>query len=415
MKRKCLALALVAAFAAALPTTLHAATPSRALWVPAVAKATGRGGESFVSSVRIVNPNAQAASVKLTYLPQSPLDGSGSANGDNSGQTPVTVIVGANDTVAIEDVAASKFGAVAPFGISAGGIRIESDQPVIVQTRTFVSNASFSPITGAQLAAPGTFGFTIPAQTTDETVAVGDVAYIPYTSAASSASTGFRSNFIMLNTAAATSVVNVKLATGTISSGSREPMAIVGEKQFTLAKLAGAQAGDIAALFGRTDDDTNLTLIVSVLSGGPVAVGLSIIDNRTASLNYAPPAEVSRADNGVFAIALDDGGFGLGGRIDIEKGTPTFLSGTLVLTCPDGDTAFILQAFPAPNGNAVFTKNADGSWGFTGSTSSSSYSGTIISDVDGTIFGTITYSRTTGSCSGVQKTFGFYGAKAGTL
>ena len=49
-------------------------SPATKQWVLATAKATGAGGESFVSSLRIVNPGTATANVTLSYLAQSPIE-----------------------------------------------------------------------------------------------------------------------------------------------------------------------------------------------------------------------------------------------------------------------------------------------------------------------------------------------------
>ena len=70
-----------------LPALLAADTPSTTQWVVTSAHLTGGGGNQYVTSLRIVNPNGAVAPVDLYYLPQS--DGSG----DNSAATKVSVSV----------------------------------------------------------------------------------------------------------------------------------------------------------------------------------------------------------------------------------------------------------------------------------------------------------------------------------
>jgi len=232
---------LIAAALVFSSAPLLADSPATRQWVRAVAKAGGLNGEAFVSSLRIVNPNGATANVSLTFLPQSPIDGIFTAQGDNSSRTPVTVSVGANKTLALEDVVGSTFGGAAPFGIPAGAIQVDSDVPVSVLSRTFVANAKSA--TGV----PGTYGFSIPAQIETQAVALGDTAYIPYISSAPGTGSGFRSNFIMANVGRVSgvpvaSVLHVKLVRGDGSA--------VGERDYTLGKLSAAQQTNIAASFG---------------------------------------------------------------------------------------------------------------------------------------------------------------------
>ena len=173
--------------------------PATTQWILATAKATGRGGEEFVSSLRIANPLAEAAHVDLTYLAQSPIDETFSATGDNGAAPKVRVTVGPGETLAIEDVLGTTFaGQASPFGVPAGGLRIDSDHPVSVVSRTFVANAR------SASGVPGTFGFSIPAQGTGQTVSAGETAWLTYASSAPSASSGFRTNLMLLNAGTAT-------------------------------------------------------------------------------------------------------------------------------------------------------------------------------------------------------------------
>jgi hypothetical protein len=401
-----------------LTAPLSADSPATRQWVLATAKAGGANGEAFVSSLRIVNASSLDAHVSLTFLPQSPIDGSSSALGDNSGRTPVAVVVGAGKTLAIEDVVGTTFGGAAPFGIEAGAIQVDSDVPVSVLSRTFVANAK------SASGVPGTFGFSIPAQVESQAVALGDTAFLPYTSIAPTTASGFRSNFIMSNIARSlgspiSSVVHVKLLRGDGST--------VGERDYTLGKLSAAQQTNIAASFGATGEDTNLTLVVTVTTGGPVVIGTSIIDNAISSLNYAPPTKVTRP-SGAYGLVLADS-YSLAGRLDVANGEPIFLSATLVLDgCkpdPNGLTtvAFVMQAFTFadPPPNTTFTKNADGTFSFTGANPvanpEATWSGLVKYEVDGSLTGAITYTRASGSaggnCAGISKTISFAGARTG--
>ncbi|MEO8053999.1 MAG: hypothetical protein ABI768_02525, partial [Acidobacteriota bacterium] len=286
--------ALAAAFF--LSTALRADTPATTQWVVTSAHASG-GGNDYVTGLRIVNPNAAAATVDITLLPASG-DGSGD-NGTNPAK--VSVSVSANSTLAIDDILASKFGTT-----GAGGIRVESTgatpQPVWVLSQTLVVNAKSS--TGV----PGTNGFAIPAQNTEQLVALGETAYVPYVSSSSSGSSGYRTNLFLLSAnATGSTVVTVTLLKG---DGT-----VLGTRDVTLARYAQTQINGIAASFGYTANDTNLTATVKVKSGGPVATGASVIDNAIASISYSPPVKVAIANNGAFGIVLNDP-YGAGGRAD---------------------------------------------------------------------------------------------------
>ena len=362
-----------AALALALALPAFADSPATKQWVLATAKATGAGGESFVSSLRIVNPGTLAANVTLTYLAQSPIDGTNSALGDNTSALSVTVQVPAGQMLPIEDVIGTKFGGSAPFGIVAGGLKVVSDQPVSVLSRTYVANAVSS--TGK----PGTYGFSIPAQVDDQAIGVGDTGYVPYIAAAPDRTSGFRCNFIMLNTAAATSVVNIALK-------KRDGTLVAPSRDYTLGTLSAAQQGDIAASFGYSGPDENLFVVVTVKSGGPVVIGTSIIDNAISSLNYAPPTKTVGGSTGikdgvygiVFKFAQD--GYGMTARLDMFGGDVSYMAFSVV---PDQcSSLFWYQATPSASsgGNTTFTKQTDGSFVFTGADTSKypgNWTGTI--------------------------------------
>ena len=382
---------------------LPADTPATTQWIVTSAKVTGAGGNQYVTSLRIVNPNPSPAPVDLTFLPQS-----GDGSGDNSAAGKVSVTVPASSTLAIDDVIGTEFGGSAP----AGGIRIESTgttpNAVWVLSQTLVVNALSS--TGV----PGTNGFAIPAQSTDQLIALGETGYVPYVSASASSSSGYRTNLFLLSangTASTTATVTLLKGDGTV----------LGTRDVTLARYGQTQINNVAASFGYTPSgvDTNLTATVTVKSGGPVATGASIIDNAIASITYAPPMKVAIANNGAFGVALDDP-YGAGGRLDVVDGNGDFIYETIVVdNCAGNPTSFSFQAFGPSFGsslqNTSFVRNADGSISFAGADPYSTFSGTILSKYDGSIYGTMTYTRASGSagnpCPGLSATYSYQGAK----
>jgi hypothetical protein len=406
-----------------LPATLLADTPASTQWVVTSARVSGPraggGTNDYVTSLRIVNPNAAAVDVDLYFLPQTQLDTSNnSALGDNSAATKATVSVLANRTLALDDVLASKFGTA-----GAGGIRVESfaatgglnpdPAGVWVLSQTLVVNALSS--TGM----PGTNGFAIPSQNQDQVVAVGETAYVPYISASPSSSSGYRTNLFLLSTNATgntTVSVTLRKADGTSA----------GSKSITLGKLSQTQINDIASFFGYVPaaSDTNLTALVTVTSGGPVATGASIIDNAIGSISYAPPVKMPVANNGAYGLILNDG-WGFSGRADVFNGAFDFLSAGIVIpssSCSGQDTLFFIYGSgTAPGQNTTFTKNADGSTSFAGTqvegsgATAATFSGEIQTYFDGTVYGTLTYTRGSAPsgnpCPSASVTYLFGGAK----
>lgn len=382
-------------------------TPALTQWVLATAKATGRGGEEYVSSLRIANPLDRTATVDLTYLAQSPLDGALSATGDNGAAPKVRVTVGPGETLAIEDLLGTTFaGQAAPFGIPAGGVRVDSDVPVSVLSRTFVANAR------SASGVPGTFGFSIPAQVPAQTVSVGETAWLSYVSSSPVATSGFRTNLILLNTGSATTVASVALVRG---DGSLAAPA----RDYTLGRASAAQQTDVTASFGVGSSDTNLRVVVTVKSGGPLAIGASLIDNAISSIAYVPPVKLDVPDDGAYGWVVTQGDLALAsaGRLDVVNGVPNFLSGLLAVDCVSGSFLYTFLAFGVDSGvtpNTTFTPLAGGGWSFTGSSADSgSWSGTILPWVDGSVFGTLSFTTLSSArCSAVTKAYEFAGSKA---
>jgi len=381
--------------------------PETTQWVLATAKVTGRGGEEFVSSLRITNPLTQAANVDLTYLAQSPIDATFSATGDNGAAPKVRVTVGPGETVAIEDVLGTTFaGQAAPYGIPAGGIRVDSDLPVSVLSRTFVANAR------SASGVPGTFGFSIPAQGTRQTVSAGETAWLTYVSSSPSATSGFRTNLILLNTGPSTTVARVALV-----RGDGTPAAPA--RDYTLGRGSAAQQTDVGASFGLPGTETNLRIAVTVRSGGPVATGASLIDNAISSIAYLPPVKLDEPDDGAYGwvVTRGDPALASAGRLDILNGAPNFLSGLLVVDCSAGSFLHNFLAFGVDSGvtpNTTFTPQAGGGWSFAGSSLETGvWSGTVLPWVDGSVFGSLTFTTlATARCGAVTKSYEFAGSKA---
>jgi hypothetical protein len=393
------------------PATLFADTPATTQWVVTSAKASG-GGNDYVTSLRIVNPNATAAPVDMYFLPASGLDGSNNALGDNSGAQKVSVTVPANQTLALDDVLATKFGVT-----GAGGIRVEAPgtdsggRPlaVWVLSQTLVVNAKSS--TGVS----GTNGFAIPSQNQDQLVALGETAYVPYISGSSTSTSGYRTNLFLLSANGTdATVVDVTLRN---SDGTT-----IGTKTLTLGKFSQTQINGIANFFGYTPaaSETNMTALVKVTSGGPVATGASVIDNAIGSISYSPPVKIPVANNGAYGLILNDG-YGFSGRAEIVAGSFDYLEADVVVDpCPAGSARlYFFQAIGTGlDKNATFTKNSDGSTSFAGTQPDGApFSGILQTNFDGSLYGNFTYTRPTGAitqdnpCPAASETYTFSGSK----
>jgi hypothetical protein len=285
---------------------------------------------------------------------------------------------------------------------------------VWVLSQTLVVNALSS--TGVA----GTNGFAIPSQNQDQLVAIGETAYLPYISASPSRSSGYRTNLFLLS-------ANGTSNTGLTVSLRKSDGTSAGSKNITLGKSSQTQINDIASFFGYVPaaSETNLTAVVTVTSGGPVATGASIIDNAISSISYAPPVKMPVANNGAYGLILDDG-FGFSGRAEIFQGAFDFFSaGVVIPACPADPLLFYIQGngiLGDPNKNSTFTKNADGTTSFAGAHSDgSTFSGILKTYFDGSIYGNFTYTRPGGApsldnpCPAKSVTYNFAGAKGEVL
>jgi hypothetical protein len=405
------------AAAAASLVILAAASPARAVdtpvtsqWLVTSAKATGKNGENFVSSLRIVNGTTNSATVDITYYPRVDFNKTtASAPGDNSANAmKQTVTVAGGQTLAIDDVLFTLFGITSTS--ASGGLDVESQNfiPVSVLSQTLVTNAKAADGT------PGTYGFAIPGQVPDNAVAVGDTGYVPYLSSATpamiTARQGYRSNlFLQTMNSDGDTVLNIKLLKGDDGS-------TIGSQDVTLGKLVQTQINGMADYFGYGDSNTNLTAVVTVKSGGPVFVGASVNDNATGSQIYAPPTKDWSPRNASFGLLLGDGGYGFGGRLDIKPdGTTDILTAEPVIdNCGGSATAFFIQAGGSDSfDNTTFTLNGDGSTSFDGGDDISTWTGGFTVNEDGSVQGNLTFTLRSSftACPGATVTTPFFGRK----
>jgi len=387
-------------------------TPTREpLWVVTSAKAVGRNGELFISSVRIVNDSAAAATVDITYYPAVKLDtGTGTALGDNTlaGQSR-TFNVPAGQTLALDDILGTHFGITS----GSGGLKIESRNLVPLSTLSQILVANAVSADGK----PGTYGFAIPGQVLDNAIGIGETGYVTYLSSPVADRQGYRSN-LFLQSASSTeeTVVNVRLVKG--SNG-----ALVGTpRDIRLGKLVQTQINGIASFFGYTEPDTNLTAIVTVTSGGPVFTGASVNDNATGSQIYSPPTKTWFPRYVSFGLLMADGGYGFAGRLDVNtNGVPDYLTAQVVIdNCAGQPSAFTIQSNVEGYSSTTFTPQPGGSFLFNGSDNfGGTWNGSLTLGLEGSVGGSVTYQRASGSsgqpCPGAKvEDVSFLGRKVAT-
>ncbi len=262
--------------------------PETTQWIVTTAKATGYTGEKYESVLRVLNLSPWDAPLRLTFFPQTPLDASRRALGDPSAASTVDVVVPAGLKVAYWD-ALALFGRTA----GAGSIRIVSTgtdpqgRPIPVSassmTRTYRADTTFpAPVTGPLIAAQGP----------DALIGAGEPAAIPFLWLGGDDLNGaYRSNvFLASANAASETVVRLTLVTNeNVAQKSRD---------ITLGPLAQTQINDVFFYFDFVPfcppcpsvdmGPEEVRVDVSVLSGGPVAVGAAVIDRLNGTSVFVP-------------------------------------------------------------------------------------------------------------------------------
>lgn len=228
--------------------------------IPAISHADGAGDSHWRSDLRIVNASTAAASVTLSYYPINA-----------STPEPVTkgYSVAAGQTLALDDAALSVFGQAS----GTGGVRVTSDRPVHVISRTFNDQASL-----------GTYGQDIPGIPSQRTFTAGDVAIFPGLT-----DSGFRANLGFFN--GGSTAVNLTLS---LRSSAGAPIA---SKPYSVPAFGMAQLNNVLGFFG-----------VSGVSSATLRVEMA----PTAS----PAAGPADGGRGELAIYLS--------KVDSNSGDPTY-------------------------------------------------------------------------------------------
>jgi hypothetical protein len=221
------------------------------VWIPGVARLSGKNDSSWRSDITFLNPYDNAIQADLEYVP------------DDVAQD------GANLTLDIESGNAIPYVDVlgfVPEGIETKGyvvVRSEGDSP-LPQIAAKTYNLAIE---------GGTFGQNLKVFKSSDLIATGGVGFIPGVRHTSSRDSGFRTNFGLLNTAPnGAAKVEVKIL--------RTDGAVAGERTVWLDPGEFKQI-DLFSLTGLTDTVTEGSVEFRVVSGGPVAVYASEVDNRT--------------------------------------------------------------------------------------------------------------------------------------
>lgn len=265
-----------------------AESPGTTQWIVTTAKTTGHNGEQYESVLRVLNLSPYDAPLRLTFFPQTSLNASRSAFGDPSAASTVDVVIPAGLKVAFWD-ALGLFGRTA----GAGAIRIVSTGtdpqgrpiPVSASSMTRVYAA------GPELSAPVT-GPLIAAQGLDTLIGAGEPAAIPFLWLGGDELSGSNRSNIFLASANGDSETVVRLTLVTNENVAQE------SREITLGPLTQTQINNVFFYFhfvpfcppcpSDSMGPDEVRVDVSVLSGGPVAVGAAVIDNLNGTSVYVP-------------------------------------------------------------------------------------------------------------------------------
>ena len=238
------------------------------LWLPGIAHLAGANSSLWRSDVALSNPSSSALSVTLEFIPETSI-----------GFTPMLrVELSTGEAIRIGDIVGTLIGtetSVKGFlDVSTNG---ETSGRPLIAARTF------------NLSESGTFGQAIPAFTGTSLIPAGSRGCMAGTRTSATADHGYRTNIGLVNTApASAAVVNIRL----FNTTGLEVASYLG---YSLPANSSTQFNQLDAL-GIGGVDMVGSVIIEVVSGGPVGAYLSVIDNRTQD-----PVLVPAVPCGAFA------------------------------------------------------------------------------------------------------------------
>jgi hypothetical protein len=220
--------------------------------VPAVSHAPGDKGSLWRTDLAVVNHGASGARLTLTFVPVVGAPASRTAT------------LGAGGTREWADVLVSLFEVVAAANVS-GAVRIESDVPLCVASRTFNQDAS------------GTFGGFLPAVTAGEALAPGKTGVLPQLTRNSL----FRTNVGVTN-------LGTAQVSATIRLYSESGAAVGAPLPVTVPPGGLHQVVDPFGVAGAGDRDVAFATVEVTTPGGLAWAYASVIDNRTGDPTIVP-------------------------------------------------------------------------------------------------------------------------------
>jgi hypothetical protein len=221
-------------------------------FIAASAHASGVAGSEWRTDLSVFNSTSTPVAVYLSFL-ASDQDGSSAAC------VPAGTL-GGGSSMFFEDLVDSVFDVTS----GTGGIAVYSDLPDIgVMSRTYSQTPS------------GTFGQTIPGRSADQAIGDGETRTLLLLHE----NQGYRTNIGFMNTAATPSTAVVDLYNG---NGS-----FLGQRELVIPPLSHHQEGQI---FNQvTQQNVTNGRAEITISGGPVLVYGSVVDNGTSDPSYIEP------------------------------------------------------------------------------------------------------------------------------
>ncbi len=227
---------------------------ARELTIPAVAHADGANASVWRSDVRLFNAAQNAASVTLTYYPNS------------GGSIDRVISIGGRQTAVLEDLVATTFNQSA----GVGALRISSTTDLLAASRTYNALPT------------GTFGQDVRAVAPAEAVQANQVARLSGVT-----NDGYRTNLGLFNLGSSPLDLSLELRGAAGNSLATKAQHLEGNQM--------VQLSDIFGQMGVTAPTTGSLSITTSSGTGPYAAYASIVDNRSGDPVYVPHSVVAAA------------------------------------------------------------------------------------------------------------------------
>lgn len=269
------------------PGPLLALNPGTDIFVPAAARGSGAGDSTWVTDLYVYNPGTAQVTVDIYWLPRST---------DNSEATPETFTVNGGETMILDDVIQTVFGAA-----SAGGaFRIVATDTIMVNARIYNQAASGDTFGQGFEGVPASSA--IPAGSSTDFVGLTD----------NGADSGtFRTNIFAVNTSSGSTTVTFYLLD---TSGGQ-----LASRSYTLQPFA-AFYKPVSDLGGGSFDQA--TVHAEVTQGSAIVVG-SKVDNGSGDPTTLESWWTAGPDiDGTYQFAIyDSAGYASGGNLVVSDGT----------------------------------------------------------------------------------------------